>query len=85
MKGERVGEGLWAEVRRACGKGGGLGRCNGRSLLNASAQFQLAEGRHQAVVGPLVVRQLQVPGPDHHHHVEPRLLGCFGLCSGNNV
>lgn len=27
-----------------------------RSLLNVSTQFQLAEGRDEAVVGPLIIR-----------------------------
>lgn len=51
-----------------------------RSLLNASAQFQLAKGCDEVIVGPLVIRQLQVPRTHHHHHVGPRLLSCFSLC-----
>lgn len=66
---------------------GGGGGCRGvtgeRSLLDVSTQFQLAEGCDEAVVGPLIICQLQVPGPDHHHHVKPRLFGCFGLCDGD--
>lgn len=50
------------------------------SLLNASAQFQLAKGCDEVIVGPLVIRQLQVPRTHHHHHFGPRLLSCFSLC-----
>ena len=49
------------------------------SVLNTSRHFQLAKGCNEAIVGALVIRQLHVPGPDHHHHVHPRFLCCFGL------
>lgn len=65
-----------------CGGGVGCGVTGERSVLNPSTQFQLAEGCDEAVVGSLVISQLEVAGPDHHHNVKPRLFGCFGLCKG---
>lgn len=51
-----------------------------RSALNTSSQFKLVKGCNECIVGPLIICQLHVSGPDHHHHVRPSLLSCFGLC-----
>lgn len=55
------------------------------SVLSSSRQFKLAKGRNEVIVGPLLVCQLHVPGPDHHNHVHPGFFSCFRLCEDKST
>lgn len=63
----------------------GSPRLPSRSVLNTSHQFKLAEGCNEVIVGSLVIRQLHVSRPDHHHRVRPGFLSCFSLCSDKSM
>lgn len=54
------------------------------SMLRSACELQLAKGADGAVVGPLLLSQLQVAWPQHHNHVQACILSSLCLCGGTN-
>lgn len=87
---ENLGRESYIKERRGRGqKRNGTGHCEIKlksppslaAALNRSRQFKLVKGRNEFVMSSLIVGQLHVSRPDHHHHVHSSFLGCFCFCS----
>lgn len=52
-----------------------------RSLLSMSCKLKLAKGGNEVIMGPLLICQLHVSRPDHHHNINAGFFCSFRLCN----